>query len=225
MNKLAVIIASYERPRLLAQTIESMFKNADTVPELVVIDCFSQDPGVGEYISQNNNLIDKYFRYPFRAPIHTVKNKGYLMATRSEYLYFSDNDMYFEPHWDTRLIKVLEAKPEIGIVGGLHHPHHQIDGTEIIDNQAIVYSNEQPGYSMMMRMKDFKVIGPWFSDVPVGGEDSNLCRMTELAGFKIAALATPAVLHCGASGSHGNPAADRPQILEWSANRKDVYVE
>lgn len=227
MNKLAVVIASFERPKLIRQTIESLIANSDFTPEIVVIDDFSQNPEVDKYLQLlvKNSMI-KYFRYPFRAPIHTVKNKGEFLADPSEYIHFCDNDIYFEKHWDVRLIQILEAHPEIGVLGGDHHPHHQINETvPYSDTINIVYSNDQPGYTQFMRRADYKKFGPFFSDTPIGGEDSNLCRMAELGGFKIASISPAVVLHCGASGTTGNRAADFPQIMARAIERPEVYVE
>lgn len=217
----SVIIASYERPRLLKQTIDSLFQHADFLPEVIVVDDFSQNPEVDTYLQAlvaNGDIT--YFRYPVRVPIHAIKNKGFLLS-QGDYIHFCDNDLYFEPSWDTRMINVLNVLPEVGIVGGLHHPHHQIDRVE----NGLIYSNDQPGYSMMMRREDFPKIGPWFSEQLAGGEDSNLCRMASQAGFQIVALDPPAILHCGASGTMGNNAADHPQIMAMAAARPEVYVE
>lgn len=227
MNKLAVVVASFERPNLLKQTVASLWTNSyyANSMELIVIDDFSSNPEVEAYIAKSGDLIQKRFRYPFRAPIHTIKNKGEFLAAPSEYIHFCDNDIYFEKNWDKKLIDVLEAHPAIGIIGGAHHPHHQINETVPFNDYTIVYSNDQPGYTQFMRRADYQTFGPFFSDTPIGGEDSNLCHMAQLAGYKIAALSPDVVLHCGATGTTGNRAADYPQIMQRTLERTDVHVE
>lgn len=225
MNKVATIIASYERPRLLQQTVETLQKNSEEEQQIIIVDDFSQNPDVLEYIQSLNGVVD-WYRFPFRAPIHAVKNKGFLMIDDDvDYIHFSDNDVFYEPQWDSTMIGVMEQRPDIGILGGQHHPHHQIDSRERVGVDELIFSNTQAGYSMFIRRKDFVKIGPWFSELLAGGEDSNFCTMALDSGFKIASFNPPIVLHCGVTTMTGGMSAGSEHIVAMAKNREDIYVE
>src|SRR3990167_9080135 len=153
LEKLQVIISTYNRLGLLKQTIESLRKNSDNPLEIIVVcdnlDSVSPDLAIKrkEYLDSQADIIKYYFDE--KQTIAGIKRKGYGMRTSDEpYVYFSDDDVYFEPHWDSALIRILEALPDVGVVGGRHHPHHKIFSTRVSNNGVVLICEQQAGYSL-----------------------------------------------------------------------------
>src|SRR3990167_756812 len=115
---LPVIIASFNRLNLLKQTLDSLKKNSDSKLQIIVVDS-STDPKVPKYLETVKGIT--YFKFnrrkfdnrkqppkdPYfnnRLSIGKAMNKGAELAKPSKYIYFSANDMYFLPHWNSILI-------------------------------------------------------------------------------------------------------------------------
>ena len=169
---LPVIISTRNRVKLLKQTLESLRKNSDNPLEIVVIDDASGSKTWDFLLTQKDI---KSFRFEDRVTIAEVKKKGYELCSRKQYVYFSDDDVYFEPHWDSKLISILQKFPDIGVVGGRHHPHHQIFSTCPLNGEGqILICEQQAGYSLLLRQKDYRAIkGYEVSErTEDGGEDT-----------------------------------------------------
>lgn len=222
MKTLAVVIATYNRFELLKQTLETLFKNTDSDFEVVVVDDASNDNLTRDYLSKRSDIF--YYRFAKRVSIAQVRNMGEFLASGSKYIHFSDNDVYYKPHWDTRLIDVLESFPHIGIVGGKKHPQHTILRTASHRNYQILEMNNQPGYSLFLRREDFKKFGP-FKPYPLGqygAEDSLFVENAINKGYVIAAVEPSVLYHCGLNSSENKPTADYYEMMNIKIGRPDI---
>lgn len=225
---LPVIIANYNRLNLLKQTLESLFKNSATKVQPIVVDDGSTDGGRGylEQLQAEGKII--YYPMEVRSGQGACRNRGasfrfFAIAPSPKYIYFSDNDVYFEKDWDKKMISVLEKHPEIGILGGLRHPHHPIYKKA----SGFDYIHQQSGYSMMMPTKVWERLKPFFEH-PVGEygkEDSDICERCEKKGYKIAAMNPPVIVHCGLKTSEGQPTAGYPELAKIATQRPNLLFE
>lgn len=243
---LPVVIASYNRLKLLKQTIESLRKNSDMKLQIIVSDS-STDQEVIDYL---NGLSDiTYFHFDHHKPskhfllrdrveitdqdinqnvffnnkltLGKQQCKGAELALPSKYIYFTANDIYFMPHWDSLLIKALDDYEDIVIVGGRSmHPFSQ--SRLLKDNYQICLTNVQAGYSMMMRRKEFDKYG-FFPDYD---EDSWISyEMTAKFNKKIAYVNPPIIIHCGMTSLMNNKPYDYDLICKDIERYPEIYFE
>ena len=113
MPRLSIIIPTHNRAALLPRTIESAWR-AGTDLEVIVVDDASSDdtPQVCEKL---NNI--RYVRLEHNAGVAGARNAG-IMASRSEYLAFLDDDDLRLPGSLDAQIRVLEANPQAALVYG-----------------------------------------------------------------------------------------------------------
>ncbi|MFA5013950.1 MAG: glycosyltransferase family A protein [Actinomycetota bacterium] len=145
---LPVVFATYNRFPLLRQTVETLIKNTDSELEIVILDASDNWEGIEHYLKRKKTKVI-YKHLEKRVPIYEAKNLGVSLASPSEYIHIADDDIYYEPHWDTRLMEVLHYFPDIGVVGGKKHPHHQTLKTIEFRGYKILVVNNQPGYSFL----------------------------------------------------------------------------
>ena len=218
---LPVVISTLNRLELLDQTIASLQKNTKSELETIVISDASDNHTL-EYLNHCDNIT--FFNFHKHVSIAEVKWKGFEFVSEAKYVYFSDNDVYFEKNWDLKLMKVLETFPDIGVVGGRHHPHHVIFDKFKFEEDEILICEQQAGYSMMLRQEDYKAIGGYeVSDrTKDGGEDTLVCDMIKAKGMKIASIEPPIIIHCGMTNYRGLRASDWHEMMEIQKQRSEV---
>lgn len=237
MNKLPTVIASYNRQELLQQTIESAIKNADNQLDIIVVNDASTDK-TEEYLDSLTNI--RHVDLKERASVAIVKNTGIEMVKESEYICVSDNDVYYLPHWDSTLIKVLDTYPDIGAVGGKKHPHHRlawdlpvtlkvllrkgepfINIRKLDDSTNVQLVEQQAGYSLMLRREDMDKLGGFNIALPTS-EDNDFCERVMAMGKFIAAVDPPVLHHCGLCTYTGNKSADYPEMMNLQYTHSEV---
>lgn len=216
---LPVIIASYNRPNLIKQLIDSIYKNSYYDIKIVVVDN-STDPNTIDYIRSLKDIIlyrwgndfphlrvesPDGFNYPAEqkpSPYWTdewslgkSRTKGVMLSPPSKYIYFSDNDMYLTKNWDKIMIDALNKYEDLVIIGGSGQHSHGDDGRPVGKNTVYPVSL-QVGNTMMWRRKEWDRIG-FFPD---HGEDGWISleattRFNKTPGV----LDPPVALHCGAT--------------------------
>jgi GT2 family glycosyltransferase len=134
---------------------------------------------------------------------------------RGDYLYLSDNDVFFYPHWLEALIANYEMAWKHGfkVIGAYNHPYHQPVG------DAICGDSGMPGYtcivrevqalalqSMIMKWEVWDKYGP-FNETPVGrvcmGEDIAFTNKIRADGYKIGVVDPPLLVNTGITNSFG----------------------
>lgn len=189
----SVIIPTYNQPKLLQLTIESVL--AQTYPniELIVIDdgstedtaaMIAQYKGKLTYIKQENQ----------GGPAAT--NNG-IRAASGEYLTFLDHDDLMLPTKIERQVQLLDTRPEIGLV---HCRYYHIDGNgNIMDKigllpankslKELVYSNFLWAGGPMIRRQCLDQVGLY--DEELWSEDWDLWLRIALAGYEFACIQEP----------------------------------
>jgi glycosyltransferase involved in cell wall biosynthesis len=113
LPKVSVIIPAYNRAHLIGAAIESVLQQEFQDFEVVIIDDGSQDH-TAEVVKQFSDERLRYF-YQDHHGISAAMNAG-LRQARGKYIARLDSDDLWLPHMLARLVPVLEARPEIGLV-------------------------------------------------------------------------------------------------------------
>lgn len=178
-----------------------------------------------EYLDSQKDIAHYYFKE--KATIAQVKRQGFSMSSKQPYIYFSDDDVYFEPHWDTKLIRILEEFSDIGVIGGLHHSHHVIFSNRKYEEGNVLICEQQAGYSLMLRREDYLLIGGYevSERTQNGGEDTLICDMIKERGKLVAAIEKPVIVHCGLYNYRGLHAADFREMEITRSQRPEILFE
>ena len=220
--KIPVVIATHNRLELLKQTIDSLKKNSDNEIEIIVVDDASTESGVAKYFDSLENV--KFFHFADNFGVARVKNKGIELASPSDYIHICDNDIYYLPHWDIKLIQVLETYEDIGLVGGKRHSHHRIYETrKMLDDEVFILEN-QPGYSFFMRRELLNEIGGFEVNDPKAffHADSVMCERVKAKGKLLGAVNPPVIYHCGINNFQGLKASDYPEMQTISQLHPEI---
>lgn len=205
----SIIIATKNRLELLKQTVASVLNNTGGIEfEVIVIDDASVD-GAQEWLQTLPDTV-RVVSMPDSKGCGAVKNAGAAIAS-GELLYFSDNDVYFAEGWLGELVDTYRKHMPSGlrILGGDFHPHHgEIERVEIL-GRTVRYSDNQPGFSMLMSKEHFNRFGP-FAHAGAGEygvEDTDICNKTTRAGLRVGAVVPNVLYHCGITNSDGQKTA------------------
>lgn len=128
----SVIVPTFNRAHMLAQSIRTLVDQTRPPLEVIVVDDGSADdtsavvatlPGPVRYIRQDN------------AGKATAVNRG-LSEARGQLIWLFDDDDWAEPDAIERRLRVLEARPSLGFVGGGHCMGHAGEhGEKVVDSR------------------------------------------------------------------------------------------
>lgn len=141
---------------------------------------------------------------------------------RKDYLYLSDNDVFFKPGWFEQLVVAYEAAWQFGfrVVGAYNHPFHQPgEGGVVIrqpeyGNRAVLdggtYVKEIQALalqSVLMRWEVWDQHGP-FCQTPVDrvcqSEDVDFARKIVADGGKLGVVSPALIVNTGITNSFGD---------------------
>lgn len=108
----SVVIPLYNAVEVIAETIESALAQTWTDREIVVIDDGSTD-GSGEAVRIFGDRI-RYHRFE-NAGVAKSRNRG-IALSRGKYVALLDHDDLWDPTKLEKQVRVLEARPEVGLV-------------------------------------------------------------------------------------------------------------
>ena len=114
--KISVIIPTYNRARLILQTVQSVFKQSYNNFEIIVIDDGSSD-STKKLLADNFGKCNLQYWYQQNQGRSIARNNGMHQAT-GEYLMFLDSDDLLAPDALQTLIETAQKFPESGVVGG-----------------------------------------------------------------------------------------------------------
>ena len=143
---------------------------------------------------------------------------------RGDYLYLSDNDVFFYPRWLETLIDCYEAAWSSGcrVLGGVGHPYHQHGATLGICRFNVRYAVQevmaQPLQSMLMRWEVWDKYGPFCKTEPgrvCQSEDIDLTNKIRADGFKLGVVSPALVVNTGITNSFGE------KIVGWELVQKE----
>ncbi len=122
---------------------------------------------------------------------------------RGDYLYLSDNDVYFTPGWLDTLITFFNSHaPDFKLLGGWNHPFLQPHATRdgfLRGHDAVA------GASQLMQWSTWDTHGPLDAHaIGVGqSEDWKFCQDIIQGGGRVGSVYPRVVLNCGVTNSFG----------------------
>lgn len=222
-----VIIPVKNRKELTQQTIRTLQENSIFHhPIFIVSDNSNKE--TNDYLkSIESDDIRVYYSDKDLGP-GKARNIAMAMADDNLFYYHSDCDMYFLYRWDADLYTTYnEFYPKVGILGGRKHPHHGVEGTESNNGHSIIYSDQQVGMSLFFSYRVWHDVGKSFYEnkpTEMGGEDTDFCNKAKEAGYKIASLQEPVVLHCGIKNTWNEHTAGHNEELKQEFPSDAIFL-
>ena len=232
MKKTAIILVTKDRFELLQQTINSLLLNTPTeLYDLIVIDDGSK-PDCIDYLNglKAGEIIKDLVFTELGSPAR-CRNVGAEIAKRRgyEYLYHTDNDIYFLEGWLEECIRVKENFPEIKIIGAYCHPFLQ-KNEDFEFNDKIETVDAVSGNSWFISTVDFLAYGLEDTQGIMASEDWAFCQKIrypidsidpnkKVENF-VVRLKPHRVLHTGISNSKGEPAIGADIMIEELSEAK-----
>ena len=222
MVRVNIILPVFNRLQHTEQTIRSLYENTDlSLFDLWVSDDFS-GPETGELLIK----LRKQYKFSLGRNYENIgpgatRNKvaKYLKekGLRGEYLYETDNDVYFTKGWLMKLLKVFELaqKRDVLLLGGSCHPYLQNNSVQTylgdIDYQ-VGLKDAVSGYSQFMTWDTWDEYGPFDETMRnaekkiMGSEDYAFCQKIIKDGFKVGSIEPEVVIPCGKTNTYGEKA-------------------
>lgn len=204
-----VLISDVRRPRLLTQTINTLSRNHSEGVNIHME--MSHGRGVGE-----------------------TKNAGAAaIKRRSDYVLFSDDDMYWLWDFDGCMKHIMDHT-NIAQLGAWSHPFNAV--TEIVDGPGAFmhgHVHAAHGGGFLMWWEDWDRYGPFDATGkgPGKSEDWALSQKIIKAGGIVRCIKPFVALHCGITNCEGKPATGAKELEEQIQQQihdgklKDVYYE
>lgn len=215
MDKIDIVLLTWNNSDLTLRCLTSM-KEFTTQPYRIIwIDNGSER---NEYVAVNNKLKELNIDFEsitlhenlfFSKPM----NMG-LRASKSPYVVLLNNDVTFTGRWLSKLIEILEANPDIGLISpvtdNISCPARwqrlaRALNLRVKGPPAEYFNNLPSGFlvggflvsffCIVIRKAVIDKIGLLCEELPVGGSDDDYCDRVREAGFKIAIAQNCFVYH------------------------------
>lgn len=162
----SVVVTTFNRARLLPETLDSILSQTYADFELVIVDNMSED-GTREYITDLADSRIRYFRHPNNGVIAHNRNFGIRQA-RGEYIAFCDDDDLWLPSKLDRQVSLMRQHLDVALC--YTHAESFIDERVVSArmNRRSVYRNHFyqllrgnffPNSSVLIRSKVFQELG------------------------------------------------------------------
>ena len=112
----SVIVTTYNRVQLLAETVDSILSQSFDDFELIIVDNMSED-GTEHYVNGLEDPRIKYFRNPNDGIIAINRNLG-IRNARGKYIAFCDDDDLWLRHKLVRQVEFMEKNRDVGLCSG-----------------------------------------------------------------------------------------------------------
>ncbi len=197
---------------LTKQALDSLTQAGTDNMNITILDDRSDQP--------TRDLLETYGALRNIKPIGTGQARNMVISAseqyygRGDYLYLSDNDVYFMPGWLNQLITCYEHAWSRGfrVIGAYNHPFHQpvswlsTEGTTATSPWRMNEVNALATQSMLMRWEVWDKYGP-FCQTPVDkvcqSEDVDFTNKIRADGFKLGVVSPALVVNCGITNSFG----------------------
>lgn len=207
----SIIILVHNRPRLTRQTLDSLLASLQSTiidHEVICVDNNSSE--------ETQHLLRQFqFHHHVRLDCNTGVGKGKNVGvdySHGDYLYISDNDIYFKPGWLEAIVQTSQVYPEAKIIGAFRHPFHGLIKQHVRENILFEQSDQQVGSSWFLSRSTWDAYGPLLEGVSYGVDDVAFNEKVKSAGGYVGSISPYMVIHCGAKNSHG----------DWTPGGKDM---
>lgn len=142
MEKVSIIIPTYNRADVLAASIQSVLQQTYTDFELLIIDDGSTD-NTDMVVESIDDKRIRYLKMPENKGVAAARNEGIRQA-RYNYIAFQDSDDYWKPEKLEKQMNLLTQRSEIGL---LYCPYEcqKADGTIILVPDNNIPPEEKQG--------------------------------------------------------------------------------
>lgn len=171
-------VLSFNRPRFLDTCLTTM-RVAGAPFELIVHDDGSADPGVRHYL---NACVDHGATVILNPPGHnqgqgTALNRMFSVASGDPIIKI-DQDLVFKPGWLARVNALMDANPQIGLLGLFHYHHEPCDSAKTRIRQYDDWSSRTHilGSAFVVRRECWEELGPFVEHSPAFSEDWDFQR-------------------------------------------------
>jgi glycosyltransferase involved in cell wall biosynthesis len=192
----SVCMTTFNRPRLLAQALESLRGQDYTKFEVVLVDDGSREPPAlayldeleAEFSSKGWTIIRQENKYPGAARNNAARHSA------GEYLLFMDDDNYAEPHEISTFIRVAQhtgadiltcpAKRFLGDSAPSGPPDHIWLPLGAAADVGVL-RNCYGDVNALVRREAFEALGGFMEDYGLGHEDHEFFARAVLKGFHL----------------------------------------
>jgi glycosyltransferase involved in cell wall biosynthesis len=213
-----IVIPVFNRPQHTLQTVTSLYKNTKRNSfRLIVID----DNSTVETAQLLRNLQEKYHFTLLRNDENIgpgeSRNKACDYLTQDlavlDYLYFSDNDVYFKKDWLEVLLNCYNQVrfKRIALLGASCHPYLKTNETMDLGEYKVCTKDAISGYSHLITWEIWNRFRYFDSqrnlDKKTGrSDDWAFCQKLINSGFMVASIEPEMVIPCGMTDTYGDKA-------------------
>ena len=236
--KVNIVLLAHNREKLTRQTLLTLYKN--TPQDLFNLTFIDDDSDHEEsvtvpHIAKNSctlRIEDS------KGITGQARNLGVYWAEkywgRGDYLYLSDNDVYFTPGWLYTMIETMETWKDshTPLIGGWNHPFLQPNLSVTMGNGFCLKSHDAvTGASQLMRWETWDKYGPLDAHAKgvCQGEDWQFCQNIIKDGGRVGSIYPRVVFNCGLTNSFGVPSVGADVVLkelqEAKKTNPDLYWE
>jgi GT2 family glycosyltransferase len=199
-----------DRYTLTKQALDSLAQSQAEDMTVTVLDDRSHD--LTRELVKDHEMVATYGRNEAPCGTGGLRNKvvsaSATLYGRGDYLYLSDCDVFFQPHWLDILITCYEVAWHHGyrVLGAYNHPFHRPISVLPLGASAIHEVTALTSQSMLMRWEVWDKYGP-FCDTPVDkvcqSEDVDFTNKIRADGFKIGVVSPALIVNTGITNSFG----------------------
>lgn len=142
MEKVSIIIPTYNRAALLTASVQSVLQQTYTDFELLIVDDGSAD-NTDIIVESIKDERIRYLKMPENKGVAAARNEGIRQA-KYDYIAFQDSDDYWKPDKLKKQMEFLTQRPEAGL---LYCPYEckKTDGSTILVPDYNIPSEEKQG--------------------------------------------------------------------------------
>lgn len=237
--KTNIVMLVHGRVRLTNQALRTLFENTDgDTYTLTLIDDASQGTEMSDVISMWVRTFNNAYKnvsllrvFPHVGVTGRVRNLGVEWSRQQfgegDWLYLSDNDVYFTPGWLDTLTDVLVGPPHACVLGGWNHPYLK-PYMPVSPPFPVLHTHDAvTGASQLMKWSTWNEFGPLDAHAKGVGqsEDWAFCQKVVKAGGRTASIYLRVVLNCGITNSYGQPSTGSDDMRKDLEAAKVLYPD
>ena len=230
-----IVLLVHDRPKLTMQTLHTLYDNTPVGTfNLTIVDDGSElttDGLLGLWVRQHPDCALLRI-HNSKGITGQARNLGVYWAEtywgRGDYLYLTDNDMYFTAGWLNRLTSTLDFfyPRKLRLLGGWNHPYLG-KNSELCPDPLVFTHDAVTGASQMMRWEMWDKYGPLDAHAvgPGQSEDWKFCQDIIKDGGLVGSLQPHLVFNCGITNSLGDESPGADQMQAQLKQAKSQYPE